>query len=39
MKKKLVISILALFTITCVFSIPPVDDGKLIFHEPVCQLS
>jgi cytochrome c551/c552 len=31
MKKKLVISILALFTITCVFSIPPVDDGKLIF--------
>ncbi len=31
MKKKLVISILALFTITCVFSIPPVDDGKPIF--------
>ncbi len=31
MKKKLVISILTLFTITCVFSIPPVDDGKLIF--------
>jgi cytochrome c551/c552 len=31
MKKKLVISILALFIMTCVFSIPPVDDGKLMF--------
>ena len=31
MKKKLTISILTLFIITCVFSIPPVDDGKLIF--------
>ena len=31
MKKKIVISILTLFIITCVFSIPPVDEGKMIF--------
>ena len=31
MKKKLLVSILALFMITVVFSIPPVDEGKLIF--------
>jgi cytochrome c551/c552 len=31
MKKKIVISIITLFIITCVFSIPPVDEGKLIF--------
>ena len=31
MKKKLVISILTLFIITCAFPIPPVDEGKMIF--------
>ncbi len=31
MKKKIVISILTLFMINRVFSIPPVDEGKLIF--------
>jgi cytochrome c551/c552 len=31
MKKKLTVSILTLCIITCVFSIPPVEDGRMIF--------